>query len=153
MNLTASRALDSPERIVFFAQIFVGGAAVGLALGLLPYFIGRKRGNRMLGTIALPVCFLSGLILGAVLALPVAIAFSVAIIMGGDPALNKILDESARGNTDLLHQIINGGADRADGNAPEKSAPEEQTAPEERTVSASDEPAEPRRPLVEKLFS
>ncbi|MHC4116134.1 MAG: hypothetical protein ACYSWO_01375 [Planctomycetota bacterium] len=153
MDLIASQVLDSSEGIILFAQTSVGGAAIGLALGLLTYFIGWKRGDRKLGTVAVPACVVSGLALGAVLALPVAIAFSVAIITGGDAAMNRILNESARGNTDLLRQIIQGESDQADGDVTENPAPEEQAAPEELTVSAADESAEPRRPLVENLFS
>lgn len=74
IGYTVVRALP-PERI----GLLLGGAAVGLLCGLIPFFIGRKKNQRKLGKIALLCCMVSGLVLGILLALPVAVIFSVVI--------------------------------------------------------------------------
>lgn len=94
MDMIISQALDSPERIGFFIGTLLGGGVVGLICGLLPYFIGMKKDNRRLGKFALYACIASGLILGIILALPMGIAFSVAIIVSRTPTLEKKLSDS-----------------------------------------------------------
>ena len=74
IGFTVVRALP-PERI----GMLLGGAAVGLLCGLIPFFIGRKKNQRKLGKIALLCCIVSGLLLGILLALPVAVVFSIVI--------------------------------------------------------------------------
>ena len=132
-------------------QTFIGGALAGLACGVLPLVIGRIKGKTILAVLALFLCVASGLVLGIILALPVAIAFSVVFITGEDPVMSRILNESARGNTDLLHQIIESKCD-----LPEERYQEETPfypLVEEPTEQSSDKIPELRRPLVENLFS
>ena len=64
----------SPRTLNFI----IGGAIAGLLCGLIPYFIGKKK-NKKLSQIAIWSCVASGIILGALLALPVAIIFSIVI--------------------------------------------------------------------------
>ena len=60
-------------------QIF-GAIAIGLLCGCLPYYQAKKVGNLELAQISLASCTLAGLILGIILALPTAIAFTIVIV-------------------------------------------------------------------------
>jgi len=77
----------SPKRL----GLFLGGGTAGLVCGLVPYFIGKKKNNRKLGKIALWSCIAAGLILGILLALPVAVIFSIVIAV--KPAQSSSTDE------------------------------------------------------------
>jgi len=101
MGTIISQTLDSAEMIAWFVGTLVGGGGVGLICGLLPYFIGKKRNNRRLGKYGLYACVVSGLILGIILALPMGIAFSVAIIASGTPTLNKKLPNGPEESVNL----------------------------------------------------
>ena len=59
-------------------RIFAGGAA-GLLVGLIPFFIGRRR-HPCLARTSLWLCLAAGLILGLLLALPVAVVFACIIL-------------------------------------------------------------------------
>lgn len=59
-------------------RIFAGGAA-GLLVGLMPFFIGEKRHPR-LARISLWSCLIAGMILGLLLAVPVAVVFACIIL-------------------------------------------------------------------------
>lgn len=63
-----------------FAMQLVAGGSVGAVCGLLPYFIAKKKNNK-LKNISLWSCILSGVILGLFLAVPVAIIFSIIIAL------------------------------------------------------------------------
>lgn len=151
MVLIASQASGSSEITAFFVQTFIGGMLAGLACGVLPLVVGKMRDRMKLGVLALFLCVVSGSVLGIIVALPVAIAFSVVFITSEDPAMSRILNESAKGNTDLLHQIIDSTPDRPE-ELYQKETPFYPMV-EESTEPTSDEPSEPRRPLVENLFS
>jgi ABC-type tungstate transport system substrate-binding protein len=101
MDMIISQAMDSPERIGFFIGTLLGGAVAGLICGLLPYFIGKKKDSRRLGKFALYACIVSGLILGIILALPMAIAFSLAIIASSHPSLNKKPTDGSKESVNL----------------------------------------------------
>jgi hypothetical protein len=58
--------------------MLLGGGVTGLICGLLPYYVGKNRSAKW-AKIALYSCAASGLALGILLALPVAVAFCVAI--------------------------------------------------------------------------
>ena len=58
---------------------FVGGGIAGALCGLIPFFVGRKRGNK-LGTVGLCVCIPVGMFFGIILALPTAIVFTIIIV-------------------------------------------------------------------------
>jgi hypothetical protein len=59
-------------------RIFVGGA-IGLLIGLIPFFIGKNRHPR-LARISLLSCLVAGMILGLLLAVPVAVVFACIIL-------------------------------------------------------------------------
>ncbi len=56
----------------------IGGGIAGFVCGLLPYFVGKNK-NPKLANIALISCAISGIVLGAILALPVAVVFTIII--------------------------------------------------------------------------
>ncbi len=60
-------------------QIF-GAIVMGMLCGCLPYYQAKKVGNLELAQISLASCTLAGLILGIILALPTAIAFTIVIV-------------------------------------------------------------------------
>ena len=60
-------------------QIF-GAIVAGMLCGCLPYYQAKRVGNLELAQISLASCTLAGLILGIVLALPTAIAFTIVIV-------------------------------------------------------------------------
>jgi len=58
----------------------LAGAAGGALCGLLPYSVAKKRNNLQAGRISMWVCTGSGLVLGILLALPVALLATVAVV-------------------------------------------------------------------------
>jgi len=60
--------------------MIIGGLVAGLLCGLVPFFVGKNKGQQDLGTVALLVCAVCGMILGILLAVPVAIVFTVVIV-------------------------------------------------------------------------
>jgi hypothetical protein len=68
------------------AGMLFGGAVAGALCGLLPYFIGKKKSQEKLGSIALLACIVAGVALGLILAIPTAVVF-VAVILTRRPAL------------------------------------------------------------------
>ena len=68
--------MDSTTKLV---AMLIGGVIAGTLCGLIPYFFGKKRGQSKLGTIGLVSCIVSGMILGVILALPVAGVFALII--------------------------------------------------------------------------
>lgn len=151
MDFTASQISGSSQILAFSVQTFIAGGALGLAFGVLPLVIGIKRERTKLGAFALVLCVISGLVLGTIVALPVAVAFAAVIATSEGPAVSRILNESAKGNTDLLHQIIDSTRYRPDERVQEETPFYPMV--EEPTEPTSDERPEPRRPLVENLFS
>lgn len=67
-------------------KIFAGGIA-GLLCGLLPYLCGRKK-NPKLAKASLTWCCLAGCAFGALLALPLAIIFTIVILVKEPAAQN-----------------------------------------------------------------
>jgi len=61
------------------AGLIVGGLIAGSLCGLIPYFVGKKRGQFTLGVVGLISCIVAGMILGVILALPVAGVFALII--------------------------------------------------------------------------
>jgi hypothetical protein len=57
----------------------LGGLGVGLFAGLTPFLLGKRKGQQNLAIVALLVSGFCGLVLGILLALPVAIVFTVVI--------------------------------------------------------------------------
>ena len=61
------------------------GAVIGGGLcGLIPYFFGKKRGQKTLGIVGLVCCIAAVLIAGIILALPTAGVFALIIAVRKD---------------------------------------------------------------------
>jgi hypothetical protein len=58
------------------------GSLAGIACGLLPFFLAKQRNNLRLGRMAVGVCWLSGAAFGLLLAIPVAVIFTVVVLTG-----------------------------------------------------------------------
>jgi len=63
-----------------FGLIF-GSLGMGALCGLAPFFLGKNYNNKNLGMIGFFACVISGFILGALLAIPVAGVFSLIIYL------------------------------------------------------------------------
>lgn len=72
--------------IGYWIGVVVGGLFVGALCGLLPFGLARWKCRPALGVASLVTCTIAGLILGAILALPTSIIFSVIIMILGKPA-------------------------------------------------------------------
>src|ERR1022692_4640116 len=69
----------------FLIIIVVGGCIAGVLCGLVLLYIGKSRNRPELGRAGFIACCVSGLVLGLLLALPMAAAFTVIIVMKGAP--------------------------------------------------------------------
>ena len=73
---------QAPMRLEFWQYVvilIISGMVMGILLGLVPLFIGRKRNNRKLGKLGFISCVLAGII-GPWLSLIVAIVFTILIL-------------------------------------------------------------------------
>ena len=61
------------------AGLIVGGLVAGALCGLIPFFVGKKRGQSTLGNAGLVSCIIGGALGGIILALPVAGVFALII--------------------------------------------------------------------------
>ena len=73
----------------------LGGTVGGFLVGLIPFFIAKKRGDEKLARLALGICTLTGVILCLLLAIPVCIVFVVII-----------LTRQRKDNTQLAEQSV-----------------------------------------------
>ncbi|MEO1622112.1 MAG: hypothetical protein AAFU53_13905 [Cyanobacteria bacterium J06632_3] len=69
------------DALIYLLPFIVGGLISGILFGLLPFVIALRRRRFWLGFFALVICTACGAILGAILAFPVAVSFSVAILL------------------------------------------------------------------------
>ena len=74
------------EQTAHLIGILLGALFVGALCGLLPLFVGLKRQKTGLAVAGLISCVIGGFILGIILALPVAIVFTVIILCTKPPA-------------------------------------------------------------------
>ncbi|MEL7143025.1 MAG: hypothetical protein AAGL08_12495 [Cyanobacteria bacterium J06573_11] len=65
----------------YFLPAILGGAASGLVCGFLPFILAKNRRRPWLGMFALFATVASGIVLGLILALPIAASFSTAILL------------------------------------------------------------------------
>ncbi|MEL6492146.1 MAG: hypothetical protein AAFQ95_19500 [Cyanobacteria bacterium J06621_3] len=65
----------------YLLPFIVGGALSGIFFGLLPFYLSLKRRRPLLGVFALAVCVACGIVLGAILAFPIATSFAAAILL------------------------------------------------------------------------
>lgn len=82
--------------IVYFICKMVGGLVAGILCGMIPYYFGKQRQQLTLGLAGLMACTLSGVVMGLVLALPMAGAFCGAIALQPQPKqpLLRLRDET-----------------------------------------------------------
>ena len=67
--------------VAYLIGTLVGALVAGALLGLIPLILGRKKGKNGLAIGGFAACVVSGLLLGAVLAVPVCIVFVVLILV------------------------------------------------------------------------
>lgn len=65
----------------YLLPFILGGVLSGILCGLLPFFLSFKRRRPWLGFFALVVCVACGVLMGAILAFPIATSFSAAILL------------------------------------------------------------------------
>lgn len=70
--------------------MIIGAVVIGALCGLIPFFLGRRRGRAGLGLAGLISCIVGGFLLGIILALPLALIFAVIIA-----ALPNLSDKAA----------------------------------------------------------
>jgi hypothetical protein len=63
--------------------MLLAGLIAGIVCGLVPLIAGYVKGRLQLGIIGFVVTALSGLVLGLLLAVPVAIVFTLFIVLSG----------------------------------------------------------------------
>jgi|GEM_PF-1005530 hypothetical protein len=73
----ANAAASHP--LIFYVGAVLGAIVVGLLVGLIPLAVGFLTNQKRLGTTGFISCFVSSLIAGALLAVPVAAGFSIYI--------------------------------------------------------------------------
>ena len=77
--------MESGNPVLILARLF-GAFFVGALVGLVPFFVARKRGQQNLGVAALLSSIVGGLILGIILAGPVAFVFTIVALVRKPPA-------------------------------------------------------------------
>lgn len=75
-----------PNSGAFLIGALIGGTIAGAVCGLLPLLLARGRGQLPLGTAGMVSCMISGAILGLILAIPVAVIFTVVVLSRGRQA-------------------------------------------------------------------
>lgn len=67
--------------VAFFTGAILGAAIVGLVVGLIPLAVGALTGQKHFGTTGFIFCLIGSLVGGAVVAIPIAVAFCVYIVI------------------------------------------------------------------------
>ena len=65
----------------YWIGVLIGAIGVGLVCGLVPLAAGAFTRQMRLGTIGFAACVVGSLILGAILAVPLALIFTVVIVV------------------------------------------------------------------------
>ena len=73
------------DQLIFLIGTIMGGLLAGTVCGLVPLAVGRWKRRVTLGVWALLFCMFSGGILGVILAVPVALIFSMITLVLGRP--------------------------------------------------------------------
>jgi len=79
----------TPEQIGFLIGSIGGALFAGAICGLIPYGVGKWMGRVSLGVAGLITSVICGAILGVILAGPVAVVFSLAILILGRPTASR----------------------------------------------------------------
>jgi hypothetical protein len=69
--------------VAYWIGVLIGAFVVGCVCGLLPLLVGRRYGRAPLGIAGFFSCLGAGMLFGLFLALPVAIIFTVIIVVLG----------------------------------------------------------------------
>ena len=72
--------MENAEQFVYWISVLLGGFVAGAICGILPLVLALKKERRALAFASWISCVLAGLILGVILALPVAIIFTIIIV-------------------------------------------------------------------------
>ena len=59
----------------------IGALIGGIIVGLIPFFLGKKRNNEGIGTAGLIACVVCNLLLGLLLSIPCCIVFVILILV------------------------------------------------------------------------
>ena len=70
----------TPHTTGYWIGVLFGAAMMGGLCGLMPLLTGMNRSNITLGGIGFVCTLIAGLILGVILALPVAVVFTIIIL-------------------------------------------------------------------------
>lgn len=70
----------TPHNSSYMIGVLLGALTMGGLWGLMPLLIGKSRNNLVLGIIGFICSVIGGLLLGIILAAPVAIVFTVIIL-------------------------------------------------------------------------
>ena len=76
----------TPHDAGYWIGVLFGALLVGGLCGLLPFFVGMNRNKVALGIAGLVSCSVGGLILGILLAAPIALIFTVIIVATKGPS-------------------------------------------------------------------
>ncbi len=69
-----------PHSAAYWFGIFIGGLFIGTLCGLLPLLVGLNKNRQTLAATGFVACLVSGLVLGLLLALPVAVIFTLILL-------------------------------------------------------------------------
>ena len=75
--------------MAYLISAFISGFVTGSLIGIVPLIFGINKQQKNLGIISILVCAISGGILGALLAIPVAVLCSVIIFMKAKDSTKK----------------------------------------------------------------
>lgn len=74
-----------PDQTAFMIGVLIGALVVGVVCGLLPLCVGISKKRPVLGGVGFVACIGGGLVLGLLLAAPLALVFTVIIAVMGPP--------------------------------------------------------------------
>ena len=81
LGVTTMSKQDPVFWVAYGAGMVIGALIVGVVCGLLPFFLGRRHGQRKLAMAGFITSIVVSLIGGAVIAVPTAIIFTVVIVV------------------------------------------------------------------------
>ncbi len=62
-------------------MVLVGALIMGIIVGLIPFFLGKKKNNEGIGTAGLIACVVCNIALGLLLSIPCCIIFVIIILV------------------------------------------------------------------------
>ena len=79
----------------YFLPAIIGGSLSGIVCGALPFFIAKHRRRYGLGFFSMVVCVVGGIVLGVILAAPLAASFAVAILLSEEGQPKPVRDPAS----------------------------------------------------------